>query len=56
MREVLGKIAGVSEVETFLDDREARVVYDPSKTNPESLARALTDHVGEHDFTAKVKS
>ena len=56
MKEVLTAMTGVQGVETSLPTREARVTYDPGKVTPDKLARALTDHKGEHDFTAKVKS
>ena len=55
MKEVLGKVDGVSNVETSLPTREAKVTYDPAKVKPEKLAQLLTDHQGQHDFTAKVK-
>ncbi len=55
MREVLTRLDGVATVETNLGAKEAKVVYHPAKTNPDQMAKALTDHRGEHDFTAVVK-
>ena len=56
MKEVLTAVDGVQSVETSLPTREAKVTYDPGKVKPDRLAQILTDHKGEHDFTAKVKS
>lgn len=56
VQEVLRGIDGVSDVETTIATREAKVEYDPAKTKPEALAKALTDYQGQHDFTATVKS
>ncbi len=55
VKEVLTKVDGVSEVTTDLPTREAKVRFDPAKTEPAKLAKILTDHEGEHDFTANVK-
>jgi copper chaperone CopZ len=55
VREVLSEVDGVSHVETYLEEQEARVTYDPRKTRPEVLAKILTDYQGSHDFTAVVK-
>ena len=55
VKEVLAKVDGVSEVVTDIPTKEARVTFDPAKTEPAKLAKLLTDHEGEHDFTATVK-
>ncbi len=55
VKEVLAKVDGVSEVATDIPTKEARISFDPAKTEPEKLAKILTDHEGEHDFTATVK-
>lgn len=56
VQEVLSKAEGVVQVEASLAEQEARVTYDPSKTNPKALAKILTDYQGAEDFTAVVKS
>ena len=55
VKEVLTKVDGVSEVTTDIPTKEARVTFDPAKTEPAKLAKLLTDHEGQHDFTASVK-
>ena len=54
--EVLNKIAGVKDIQASTETQEATITYDPAKTKPEALAKALTDYEGGHDFTASVKS
>lgn len=40
---VLRKQPGVQEVKADLDSKSAQVVYDPARTTPERLARAVSD-------------
>ena len=54
--EVLNKIDGVADIQANPNTQEATVTYDPAKTTPEALAKAITDYEGGHDFTATVKS
>jgi copper chaperone CopZ len=55
VREVLTKIDGVHSLVPDTKTQEATVKYDPAKTTPEQMAKALTDYEGGHDFTASVK-
>ena len=40
---VLRKQSGVQEVKADLESKSAQVVYDPARTAPERLARAVSD-------------
>jgi hypothetical protein len=55
VKEVLSKIDGVHTLQPDTSKQEATISYDPNKTTPEQMAKALTDYEGGHDFTAAVK-
>lgn len=40
------KADGVKDVKTSLDTRTADVTFDPSTTNAEAIAKAITEHSG----------
>ena len=41
-----GKVNGVKDVKTNSETRTAAVTFDPSKTNPEAIASAITKSTG----------
>ena len=41
-----GKVDGVKDVKTNLETRTADVTFDPSKTNAEAIASAITKNTG----------
>lgn len=43
---VVGKIDGVRDVKVDLEGRTAEVAFDPSKTNPQAIADAITRGTG----------
>lgn len=53
--EVLNKIDGVQDVVASPEKQEATVTYDPARTSPEALAKALTGDKLTREFTTTVK-
>ena len=53
--EALKTVDGVGDVAASVDTGEVTVKYDAARTNPQALAKALTDYKGAEDFTATVK-
>lgn len=53
--EALKTVEGVGDVAASVETGEVTIKYDAAKTNPEALAKALTDYKGAEDFTATVK-
>ena len=51
VKDHLKKTEGVLSAEVSLDEKEAKVTYDPEKTDPEKIAAAVT----QSGFKAKVK-
>jgi len=43
VRKTLKEIAGVSEVQVSLERHEAEIRYEPEKTSPQKLAKAIDD-------------
>lgn len=43
VRKALARIDGVSTAEASLDDKQARVVFDPTKTNIDALVAAVAE-------------
>lgn len=46
------KVDGVKDATVSYEDKRADITYDPAKTNPEAIAKAVTEKSG---FTASVQ-
>lgn len=53
--DALKTVEGVGDITASVDTGEVTIRYDAARTNPEALAKALTDYKGAEDFTATVK-
>lgn len=49
---VARRVDGVGEVVVSHERRSAHITYDPAKTNPVAIAKAISEHAG---FKAEVK-
>ncbi len=49
------KVDGVKSADVALDTKEATVVYDPAKTTPQQLAKAVEQTQGMGSYSATVK-
>ena len=56
MRSTLVKVDGVKSADVSLDNKEATVVYDPAKTTPPQLAKAVEQTQGMASYSATVKT
>jgi copper chaperone CopZ len=54
VKKTLKSIKGVSEVKVSLEKHEAEILYDPEKTSPEKLAKAI-DALGYRSGMPKAK-
>jgi copper chaperone len=54
--EVLNRIEGVQDVVASPEKQEATITYDPARTSPEALAKALTEDKITSEFKVTVKS
>ena len=55
MQSALEEVKGVKEVNVSLENKEAKVKYDPDVVKVEDLIKAVRNAHGMHPYDAKVK-